>query len=156
MSEELQKSNRDVENVGDELEQLLELVPNEKRDRANAIVAIVRESMFSGPIPPPEQFGQYETILPGSADRILKMAEKQQDHRMEIEKEAISKSLAHNRRGQTFGFIAMLLMLGLSVFFALNGMEAWAGTIGSVTIVTLVALFITGNVQNSKELKAKK
>lgn len=158
MNEELEKSRQEPEEVGDKLESLLKLVPKDKKKKASAIVAVVKESLvaFSGPIPPPEQFEQYENILPGSADRILKMAEKQQDHRIEIEKEAISKSLNLNRRGQTFGFITMLLMLALSVFFALNGMKVWAGTIGSVTIVTLVALFVTGNAQNSKELKSKK
>lgn len=158
MSEELEKANQDVDLVGDELERLVELVPKEKKEKANQIISVVKESMiaFSGPIPPPEQFEQYERILPGSADRILKMAEKQQDHRMAIEKEAITKSLNHNRRGQTFGFIAMLLMLGLSVFFVLNGMKVWAGIIGSVTIATLVTLFISGNVQNNKELKSKR
>lgn len=158
MSEELEKANQDVDLVGDELERLVELVPKEKKEKANQIISVVKESMiaFSGPIPPPEQFEQYERILPGSADRILKMAEKQQDHRMTIEKEAVTKSLNHNRRGQTFGFIAMLLMLGLSVFFVLNGMKVWAGIIGSVTIATLVTLFISGNVQNNKELKSKR
>lgn len=162
MNEELEKSRQEPDDAGDKLESnldsLLKLVPEDKKEQASAIVAVVKESMvaFSGPIPPPEQFEQYETILPGSADRILKMAEKQQDHRIEIEKEAISKSLRFNHRGQSFGFFAMLLMIALSVFFALFGMEVWAGTIGSVTIVTLVALFLTGNAQNSKELKSKK
>lgn len=158
MNDELDNVAHEPDNVNNELDKLIELVPKEKKERANAIVSIVRESLvaFSGPIPPPEQFAQYEKILPGSADRILKMAEKQQDHRIEVEKEAISKSLSHNRRGQTFGFIAMLLMLGLAVLFVFKGMKWWAGIIGTVTIATLVTLFISGNVQNKKDLDSKK
>ncbi len=40
----------------------------------------------SGPIPPPSMMEQYERTLPGSADRILKMAENQSEHRQWIEK----------------------------------------------------------------------
>lgn len=36
---------------------------------------------FSGPLPPPQILGQYDEVLPGAAERILRMAEKQQDHR---------------------------------------------------------------------------
>lgn len=158
MSDDFEKSQPEAEFVGNELDRLIALVPKDKKKQANAIVSVVKESMvaFSGPIPPPDQFEQYERVLPGSADRILQMAEKQQEHRMAIEKEAISKSLNHNKRGQTFGFIAMLLMLALSVFFVFFGMKVWAGIIGSITIVTLVTLFITGNVKISQDLKSKK
>ena len=36
---------------------------------------------FAGPIPPPPIMKRYEEILPGSANRILKMAENQSEHR---------------------------------------------------------------------------
>ena len=43
----------------------------------------------TGPIPSPDAFQQYDEILPGAADRILEMAEKQSDHRMEWEQRAL-------------------------------------------------------------------
>lgn len=36
---------------------------------------------FTGPLPPPEQLLQYEQISPGFADRIVTMAEKEQENR---------------------------------------------------------------------------
>ena len=42
---------------------------------------------YSGPIPHPNILKQFEEVIPGSADRILKMAEKEQEHRHEFEKE---------------------------------------------------------------------
>jgi uncharacterized membrane protein len=40
------------------------------------VVKIERQiSQFSGPLPAPEILQRYETILPGSAERILAMAE---------------------------------------------------------------------------------
>jgi len=43
----------------------------------------------SGPLPHPEILSGYEKVLPGSADRILKMAEKQQDHRISNENKLV-------------------------------------------------------------------
>lgn len=42
-------------------------------------------AQYSGPLPDPTSFGKYESILPGSAERILTMAEKEQQHRHQID-----------------------------------------------------------------------
>ena len=44
------------------------------------------EMSFSGPLPPPNVLSAYEDLLPGAADRIITMAEKQLEHRMYLEK----------------------------------------------------------------------
>lgn len=71
---------------------------------------------FHGPLPPPELLEHYEKVLPGGAERIFKMAEKEQVHRHSLE--STLPELA--RWGQRFGFI-----LGLS------------GIIGGVVLVAL-------------------
>ena len=53
--------------------------PEEKR--AEAILAAVEISRFSGPLPHPEDLAKYEQVLPGAADRIISMAEQQAAHR---------------------------------------------------------------------------
>lgn len=40
---------------------------------------------YSGPIPPPESLEKYNDIVPGAAERIIGMAEKEQVHRHTIE-----------------------------------------------------------------------
>lgn len=49
--------------------------------------------MFSGPLPPPSMYGEYEGVLKGSADRIFKMAEKEQDHRIKWENDALNQNI---------------------------------------------------------------
>lgn len=61
-------------------------LPSNQKQSGIAIVES-RDEFFSGPIPPPQTMAGYETALPGSADRILKMAEEQSAHRQEMEKE---------------------------------------------------------------------
>ena len=61
--------------------------------------------MHMGPLPPPEMLDGYERTLPGTAERILSMAEKQQDHRQMIEKAVIVGNLRDQRLGVVFAFL---------------------------------------------------
>lgn len=45
------------------------------------IETIAQSIHFSGPIPPPSMFKDYDEVLPGSADRILSLAENEQKMR---------------------------------------------------------------------------
>ena len=83
------------------------------------------------------------------------MAEKQQEHRMALEKEAVKSELAQNRRGQVFGFIVFLLSLSAGIVFAFKGLVALATTFLTVTMVSIVALFVLGKRESSKGLKEK-
>ena len=70
------------------------LPPKEVLDKLpeHVRVAAVEAASFSGPLPPPSIYGEYERTLPGSAERILVMAEKEQNHRTEWEKTAFDTS----------------------------------------------------------------
>jgi uncharacterized membrane protein len=39
---------------------------------------VAHSAFFSGPLPPPGMFERYDQILPGAADRILALSEKEQ------------------------------------------------------------------------------
>lgn len=45
-------------------------------------------SSHSGPLPPAREFAGYESVLPGAAERILRMAEREQDRRIEADRAA--------------------------------------------------------------------
>lgn len=59
----------------------------------------------TGPIPSPAEIGEYERILPGSADRLIKMAEKEQTHRHQIESRGQRHRLGITFVGQLFAFL---------------------------------------------------
>lgn len=112
----------------------------------------VRQSVgFSGPLPPPEILERYEKILPGAAERIISMAEKQSEHRKQLESIVIGTDTANSRMGLWFGLIIGLAGLAVSALVAIWGKE-WAGTIiGSATLVSLVGTFIYGSQQRKQE-----
>lgn len=137
-------------------EVILNAVPENKKKEVKEALMVIRSEVFSGPIPPPEALARYEEIQSGAADRIIKMAEKQQDHRMSLEKKAIGGQIEQSKRGQIFGFIAILLCIGVAIFFAASfDMTTFAASFLSITMVVLVGLFVTGKNIMKKDLKEK-
>lgn len=138
---------------------LLDMIPEPKKKEAMSIIkamVVMHEESFSGPIPPPSILKQYEEMHPGSADRILKMAEKQADHRMALEKKAIGGQVDQSKRGQVFGFILALVCIAVAFCFAwFLDMKTFASAFLTVTLVALVGLFINGKASMGKDLKEK-
>lgn len=121
---------------------------NSNQHENNAILAQVTKEEYSGIIPHPDIMVGYENILPGATDRILTLAEKQVEHRIESQKFV----LRTNARDSLLGIISALgLGIGTligGVVIALNIPSA-AGTIsgsvfGVTGIVAIIATFLKG------------
>ena len=67
------------------LEAQAKAVPAGLRIDEGAATLTAEFTALSGPLPPPEMLAQYEEILPGAAERILSMAERQAEHRQKLE-----------------------------------------------------------------------
>lgn len=99
---------------------------------------------FSGPLPPPQHLEQYNQILPGSAERILSMAEKQQEHRMAVENSVLLTVNKAHLSGLRFAFIIFMTCLLLSGYaLYLDKMTFAVGTL-LVGIAGATVSFITG------------
>ncbi|MCH7520384.1 MAG: DUF2335 domain-containing protein [Candidatus Marinimicrobia bacterium] len=86
--------------------------PSEVGQTAAASTTIVSETAtWSGPMPPPEQLQEFENIVPGSAERILIMAENQQDHRKLAESTILSANILDTQRGQYLGSAVSVLAI---------------------------------------------
>lgn len=134
----------------------LKKVPTEKKtsDASQNQVSIQQQMVaeqFQGPIPPPSLLEGYENLLPGSADRILAMAEKETDHRQNMEKKALGAEIqglgyeaSDTKRGQIFGLIIGVTAIISGTYAAVNGAQ-WAGSfIGAGGVIGLVPAFIVG------------
>jgi uncharacterized membrane protein len=99
---------------------------------------------WKGPLPPPQLLAKYDEIMPGLADRLTKMAELQLVHRTELEKNAIPEDQRQSKRGQLFAFILALTFLVAAFILIVEGKETPGTIIGSVDLVALVTVFITG------------
>ena len=112
---------------------------------------------FSGPMPPPVLLREYEDICPGSADRMLRMAEQEAEHRRKTESEIISaqqeysnKQFAEARFGQVCALVITIAALIGGVYTAVNGHEIAGGIIGVGGIGGIVTTFILGRHTESE------
>lgn len=136
----------------EELRKVLESIPEEKRNAiVSGIFAMVESRQFSGPLPAPEDIAKYEKTLPGSAERILSMAEKQQEHRMESEQKIIDYKTGVGKRGQWLGFILVILCVAASGALGLLGHDWLAGCIGVTTVLGVAGVFALNKEPNAKK-----
>jgi uncharacterized membrane protein len=76
---------------------------------------------YQGPLPTSREFAGYEQVLPGAANRILAITEKEAEHRRENQDKLVSASIRYTGRGQIFALIISILSLigvGLSIYFS--------------------------------------
>jgi uncharacterized membrane protein len=105
----------------------------------------------SGPLPTPGDLEYYDNICPGAADRIITMAEKEQDRRIR-EQEHIAKynetglneSVGITRRGQIFAFIIAIITLAAIIYLGFLKMTVVATTLALALGAGVVKTFVTG------------
>ena len=66
---------------------------------------------WQSPYPPPEHIKEYEAILPGTFDRIIKMAEEAQRAQIDSTRRAQDNILADSKRGNYLGAIVTVLAM---------------------------------------------
>lgn len=111
--------------------------------------------MFSGPLPPPEALREYNDVVPGGAERILRMAEDQSAHRRQLE----SSVLRHDVRSRYLGIGAALFvaLVGyvVSAKVILAGYEVGGVLIFGVDTSAIVGTFVYGTRSAREEREAK-
>lgn len=91
------------------LDELVQPISDTTDQPTQKAIIGVRESSFSGPLPPPEILQGYESVLPGSAERIFVMAEKEQQYRLE----SVSSSLRTRNHLEYLGWFSSTLITGV-------------------------------------------
>ncbi len=117
--------------------------------QSHKVEAVSVQTAYSGPIPPAQELGNYNAIVPGAAERILLMAEKNQQHQIDIETLALNSARKDVRRGQIFALIITVSAFSTSIAAMIMGFPFVASVIGSTTVVSLAIAFIKGRDHNS-------
>ncbi len=73
----------------------------------------------------------------------MKTVEKQQDHRIEIEKIGIRRSFNQSSTGQWMGFFISIVFGIIAWDLSKRGFQITATILGTVDLVALVTVFIT-------------
>ena len=116
---------------------------------------IAQAQMFSGPLPPPEVLQRYNETLPGSAERILSMAEQQATHRRKLEAMAIRTEARNSTLGVIFALLIGLASMAVAAYTISQGKEISGTVLAGTGLTALVGTFIYGTSQRRKERQAK-
>jgi uncharacterized membrane protein len=119
---------------------------DKKRKILEGFSLTLTEKSHSGPIPDPESLSQYNSIITNGADRIMKMAENQQIHRIDIEKKAIKSQTSQSNKGQWMGFIIAIICLIGGVFLSVNGYKDIGLTLLGTTVLGLASIFVLNKI----------
>ena len=108
----------------------------------------------SGPIPHPDILRGYEEILPGSADRILSMAEGETKHRHEMEEEIIHTEGRDSLLGIVVAGVLALCALIAGVIVVLVSNTPYTSVIGAIFGLSGIGSIIVTMI-NSTRRKTK-
>lgn len=99
-------------------------------------------TFHSGPLPSVETVKGYETVAPGSFERILAMAEKDQTAVIESSNFKAKKDSAYRTLAMVLGFGALLCILGSVLYLAFNGRESVAIAVAGLGAAGVITAFV--------------
>ena len=117
---------------------------------------IARHTMLhQGPLPHPAVLKQYNDVVPGAAERIIKMAEQQAMHRQDLEAHIIRTDTLKSLLGMVFGFVVALVGFGGGLYAAFAGQPFWGGAVSIGTLASVVIAFIYGTRVRVREMQRR-
>ena len=113
-----------------------------KRNQINTTIAHKEVTQWQGPLPPPESLKRYDDISPGTAQTIIEMAVKEQEHRHLMEKETLKRSSRLAMTSTICGFICVILLIGLVIYSIIAGAYNTALAAVISAIATIAGIFV--------------
>jgi uncharacterized membrane protein len=106
------------------------------------VVRLELQRAWSGPLPPPETLAQYEAILPGSAERILAMAETVAIGEIRTNDKLADAEIVAGKQGLALAAaLTLIAFIAAIAFFALGDPIA-GGLFLSFPVIMLIRSFI--------------
>ena len=100
---------------------------------------------WAGPLPPPGALRSFEEVIPGSAERILTMAEKQMDHRILVERKIISGDYIQSYLGIAAGFLLSVMIILGGIYLIIQGHDWAGGILIGLDLIGLATVFVLGS-----------
>lgn len=139
------------EQLPDELKEVALEIGEEKVRNIIALHSVHMER-HTGPLPHPKLFAQYGEVLPDAPERILRMAEKEQDHEHLKEMKQVEGDEKRANWGLGMGFFIFTTVFFGAIYLIVIGQEI-AGYVSLAALVlnALVNFFRTGRERRSKD-----
>lgn len=115
------------------------------------------EQTHSGPLPPAYEFAGYERVLPGAAERILKMAEREMERRIEADRAAderdkavVAAEVKIATRAQLGTMVVVMSFVALFAYAVANGLELAGVAAGIAALATIIYALNGGRSRRSR------
>lgn len=118
-------------------------------DGEDGYLIATQQSAHIGPLPSVEQFRAYGEVVPDAPERILRMAEKDQQAYHDFMSDQLSGRLSAVSQGQWMGFIAMMVALVGAIYLAIQGQTAVAIALASPGVIIPIMRFYFAGKQPS-------
>lgn len=82
----------------------------------------MQSASWQGPLPPPAQLAQFNEVVPGCAERIIRMAEQEGEHSREVQMRAVKATVIGQYIGQAFALLLAAGAMIASYFLAMAGL----------------------------------
>ena len=106
------------------------------------VVAHYTESLSAGPLPNPDILAGYEKVLTGAADRIIKMAEREQAHAHSMNKRHQMLRAAITFFGQVSAWSLGLAGIGCGTYLLATGKSLAGFTTFITSLAALVGVYL--------------
>ena len=126
---------------------------NEIQQGNNEQVVVQHGTFYAGPLPSPALLKQFDDVVPGAAERIIKMAEEQEKHRQQLESLVIKNDTLKSLLGTIFGFIIAAGGFGGGLYAAFTGQPFFGGSVSIATLGSVVGVFIYGTKTRERSIK---
>jgi uncharacterized membrane protein len=115
--------------------------PTSDSERSPAVI----EAQWQGPLPPPEVLARFDKVIPGGAERIFRMAEIEQQHRIAQESTMLNAAIRSAKRGQILGtIIALSALCGALLNTYLGGHAVVSVALVGVPVASIVIALVRG------------
>lgn len=120
-------------------------------EQVKKVIAEVIQSEFSGPIPPPNIIAGYENVAPGSADRIITMAETQAKHRQTLETMEAKAEARDSLLGILFAFILGIGSIAACIIVVITVPKNAGAIAGSLLGVTGIGSIVSAFLKTTRK-----
>lgn len=104
----------------------------------------------SGPLPDARELDAYRQVDASFAERIVRMAEKEQDHRHQLPNRVLEREYRLKSRGQHYALIAVAVVLLFAAYLAYQGDSKMAGYVAIGTLASIVGIFVSGRAIDAR------
>lgn len=116
----------------------------------------MRAELYFGAVPHPEHVERYETLLPGSTDRFITMAERQSAHRQRMESRFIAVNGTSQVLGSLFAGLTVLGALAAGTFLVYHDKNIQGLTAMLAPLAIIGGIFLKTRKSQGVEIERKR